>query len=54
MEIYQKYGDGDGSMGKLPKLVFIVKDLGHTVDPSGLQGPPGSSLLLSVTQLQVL
>ena len=25
------------------------KMLGHTVDPSGLQGPPGSSLCGSVT-----
>ena len=54
MGIYQKYGDGYGSMGKLPKLFFNVKDLGPTVDSSGLQGPPGSSLLLSVAQLKVL
>ena len=27
---------------------------GPTVDPSGKQGPPGSSLLWSVTQIRIL
>ena len=30
------------------------KTLGATVDPSELQGPPGSSLLWSITQVKVL
>ena len=30
------------------------KTLSPTVDPSGLQGPPGSSLCWSVTQIKVL
>ena len=28
--------------------------LGPTVDPSGLHGPPGSSLCWSITQIKVL
>ena len=40
-------------MGYLPKLVYVYdKTLGPTVDPSGLQGPPGSSLHQSVTQVK--
>ena len=40
-------------MGNLPKLVYVNdKMLGPTVDPSGLQGPPGSSLHWSITQIK--
>ena len=36
-------------------LVYVNdKTLGPTVDPSRLQGPPGSSLHWSVTQIKVL
>ena len=46
--IYQEYGDWYGNAGMLAKLTSVnQKDMtvGSTVDPSGLQGPPGSSLL---------
>ena len=36
--------EGDGNVGNLPKLIYSM-----TVEPSELQGPPGSSLLWSVT-----
>ena len=41
--------------GKLPRL-FLDEDktLVAIVDPSGLLGPPGSSLLWSITQIIVL
>ena len=38
-------------MGNLPKLVYVFdRTPGPAVDPSGLQGPQGSSLCWSITQ----
>ena len=49
MGINQNYGNGNGNMGTLPKLVYMFyQTLGPTVDPSGLQGPPGCILFWSV------
>ena len=38
----------------LDQVYVYDKMLGPTVDPSGLQGPPGSSLHQSVVQIKVL
>ena len=38
----------------LNQFYEMDKTLGPTVDPSGLQGPPGSSLLWSTAQTKVL
>ena len=44
-----------GNVGKLPRLVLPEdKTFCATVDPSELHGPPGSSLLWSVTWIKVL
>ena len=42
-----------GEAGTKSRISFILKDktVGCTVDHSGLQGPPGSSLLWSITQI---
>ena len=51
MGINQNYGNGNSHMGKLPKLGLCDdKTLGPTVDPSALQGPPGSNLHQSIAQ----
>ena len=42
-------------MGNLHKLVYMFdKPLGPTVDPSGLQGPPGSCLCQPIAQVNIL
>ena len=46
--------EGDGNEGNLPKLIFCIKTLVTTVEPSELQGPPGSSLQWSVAWAKVL
>ena len=51
MGIYQESGNWYGNVGKLPRLFLCEnKTLVATVDPSELLGPPGSSLLWSITQ----
>ena len=55
MTIYWKYGNEYGNMGNLPKLgLKNDKMLGPTVDSSGLQGPPGSSLHWSIAWVKIL
>ena len=48
-------GSENGNMGNLHKLVYMFdKTLGPTVDPCGLQGPPGSSLCQPIAQINIL
>ena len=50
-----KEWEGNGKMGNLPiNLQHGDKTLVSTVEPSELQGPPGSSLLWFVTCAKVL
>ena len=45
----------DSNAGNLPRLILAWrKTLVTTVGPSELLGPPGSSLLWSITQIKVL
>ena len=55
MGIYWEYRNWYGNVVNLPRLfLHEEKTLVATVGPSELLGPPGSSLLLSVTWIKVL
>ena len=55
MGIYQEIRNWYGNAGNLPRLILHEdKTLVTTVEPSELLGPPGSSLLWSVTWIKIL